>query len=295
MTRPRRWLDTPDEAPRGARALLDAAGAPDRATRDRVWAALQGGAAPPADGAPPPPPNDAGPGAAVGAAGAAGAALAGGAGVKKLAAVVVMLAVGVAAREELPRLRRPPAAPTSTIVSAASTSRVSAPARAVTPVTEHLAAHAATPAPSPGVLAPRPAQRPVAIVNPVERNAHAAAPLERVAVTAEPTAPQPVAAPPAPLDDGGLDAERELLRAAYERLDADPSDALARVSEHERRFPQGHLGHEREVVRVEALHRLGRDDEARARIDAFLRAWSSSTQGPRMRALRERLPPETIR
>ncbi len=289
MTRPRRWLDDPDEAPRGARALLDAAGAPDRATRDRVWAALQSGTAPP-DAAPPTSGAD-----AAATIGATSAALSGAAGVKKLAALAAFIAFGAIAREGLHRAESPTRTPT------ASTSPVAAPSH----VRGNEPSRAAITAPTP--IAPQPAPFIGPTVDVVRRAPRVAQALSgdrgaRVVAQPEPasvvtdTAPGPVeAAPPSSVEDSGLDAERELLRAAYERLDADPADALARVTEHERRFPHGHLGHEREVVRVEALHRLGRDGEARARIDAFLQAWSSSTQAPRMRALRERLSPESIR
>ncbi|MDB4929572.1 MAG: hypothetical protein JWM10_2056, partial [Myxococcaceae bacterium] len=49
----------------------------------------------------------------------------------------------------------------------------------------------------------------------------------------------------------------------------------------------GVLAHERARYAVDALRRLGRDDEARARADAFLRAHPTSTAAPAVRALRE--------
>ncbi len=290
MTRPRRWLDAPDEAPEGARALLDAAGSPDRAARDRVWTALQGGSAPPSEGAPPGAPHDAGPGGAAGTAGAAGAALASGAGAKKLAAISALIAMGAVATVELPRASVSTAARPVSAVSPPTHARSVAPPPVRAPVAEPREA------PAPSAPAARSSLRTSSTASVVERSARViAARPDPASLAVAPAQAPTVAEPPSSVDDGGLDAERELLRTAYERLDGAPAEALARVIEHERRFAQGHLGHEREVVRVEALHKLGRDDEARARIDAFLQACASSTQAPRMRALRDRLGPETIR
>jgi hypothetical protein len=43
-----------------------------------------------------------------------------------------------------------------------------------------------------------------------------------------------------------------------------PSLALAIAKEHAERFPRGQLASERTLIQIEALHRLGRDAEARS-------------------------------
>ena len=73
-------------------------------------------------------------------------------------------------------------------------------------------------------------------------------------------APAGVAAPP---NEGAL-----LLRARQE-LASDPAGTLALTEEHARRFPGGTLAPEREVLAIEALVRLGRTPDARARLAAF--------------------------
>jgi hypothetical protein len=48
------------------------------------------------------------------------------------------------------------------------------------------------------------------------------------------------------------------------------------VADHQRRFPDGPLSSERELLRILALTRLGRTSEARAARDAFLTRWPTS-------------------
>ncbi len=43
-----------------------------------------------------------------------------------------------------------------------------------------------------------------------------------------------------------------------------PSVALALAAEHAQRFPHGQLASERALIQIEALHRLGRDAQARS-------------------------------
>jgi hypothetical protein len=62
-----------------------------------------------------------------------------------------------------------------------------------------------------------------------------------------------------------LGAEAELLARAQRELARDPSRARALALEHERVFPAGRLVEEREAVMIDALVRLGRIDDARAR------------------------------
>jgi hypothetical protein len=69
-----------------------------------------------------------------------------------------------------------------------------------------------------------------------------------------------------------LTAERVLLDEARGALaQGDPSRALDRIERHRRTFSSPILGEERDAMEVEALARLGRSAEARARADAFRR------------------------
>ena len=71
-------------------------------------------------------------------------------------------------------------------------------------------------------------------------------------------------------------AELQLLQrahAAYTRRDF--SNALVLVAEHGRRFPNGRLAEQREVLRVRSLAGSGRADEARRAVAAFARSVSA--------------------
>ncbi|MDF2697032.1 MAG: hypothetical protein K0S65_5415 [Labilithrix sp.] len=71
-------------------------------------------------------------------------------------------------------------------------------------------------------------------------------------------------------------SEGALLHRAHAANAADPRQALALTAEHSRRFPNGMLAHEREVIAIEALARLGRADEARARAATFFATYPGS-------------------
>lgn len=67
-----------------------------------------------------------------------------------------------------------------------------------------------------------------------------------------------------------LAAERRLLDVARADLaQAEPERALARLGVHQVRYPRGFLSEERDAMAVQALVKLGRYDEARARASAF--------------------------
>jgi hypothetical protein len=82
-----------------------------------------------------------------------------------------------------------------------------------------------------------------------------------------------------------------LIQRAQEELGADPNRALATLHEHARSFPDGELGQERETIAVEALARLHRMSEAKARASALLIRFPRTPYVARLeRALGEPLP-----
>jgi hypothetical protein len=85
--------------------------------------------------------------------------------------------------------------------------------------------------------------------------------------------------------------EPQVIERARKALASEPRRALALAQEHQRRFPSGALALEREVIVIEALARSGRSAEAKRRALAFESKYPQSIHLPRIRALRERLPP----
>lgn len=90
---------------------------------------------------------------------------------------------------------------------------------------------------------------------------------------------RPTAAPPSPT------TEVTLLRDAQDALRTAPAAALFLANEHAARFPAGVLGQEREVIAIEALIKVGRREEARARAGRFLAAVPRTAYRPRVEAL----------
>jgi hypothetical protein len=90
-----------------------------------------------------------------------------------------------------------------------------------------------------------------------------------------------------PLSAGSLDGETELalLQEAEGDLRADPAEALAVAARHEARFPHGALVQEREVIAIDALVRLGRVEDARARASRFVKDFASSAHRTRVETL----------
>ncbi|HTV23931.1 MAG TPA: hypothetical protein VMG12_34810 [Polyangiaceae bacterium] len=85
---------------------------------------------------------------------------------------------------------------------------------------------------------------------------------------------------PDPAADGL--AEIALLEQAQGVLKSHPAEALAYTRRHQARFPNGALAQEREVIAIEALERLGRNDDARARAAEFERRYRGSVHQPRL-------------
>jgi hypothetical protein len=117
---------------------------------------------------------------------------------------------------------------------------------------------------------------------------HAASPHAPVASTPEPAAsaaepaaahesakepdevkPQPKPAAPAQPALVAQRSEVELLFDARKAMPGQPTAALRILDEHAARFPNGLLGPEREVLRIEALRKLDRTAEAAKRLQQF--------------------------
>jgi hypothetical protein len=70
--------------------------------------------------------------------------------------------------------------------------------------------------------------------------------------------------------DEGPEAEVKLVQRAQDALRGSrPAEALALCNDHAKRFPNGMVTQECEVIAVEALVKTGRKDEARKRADRF--------------------------
>ncbi len=83
--------------------------------------------------------------------------------------------------------------------------------------------------------------------------------------------------------------EPQLIEKARKALATEPRRALSLTQEHQRRFPAGALGVERDVIALEALGRLGQTAEAKRRALAFEAKYPKSIHLPRVRALLVRL------
>jgi len=137
---------------------------------------------------------------------------------------------------------------------------------------------------APAVLAaPPPSEKPLAMpepTSPVEAERVLPSPPAPPSRSARPPAPrvapsradQPMAleppAPPgvedAPVEDA-LAREAALLETARAAMASSPDTALAETERHATEFPDGQLSAERELLAIDALGRLRRHDEARAR------------------------------
>jgi hypothetical protein len=112
-----------------------------------------------------------------------------------------------------------------------------------------------------------------------------AAPSVRPAPVAASAAPSAEPEPPPRVDT--LAEETALLEKARAALGVAPGEALALAEAHAARFPAGKLGMEREILAVDALRRLGRAGEARARGEALLARAKGSLYEERVRKLVE--------
>jgi hypothetical protein len=86
-------------------------------------------------------------------------------------------------------------------------------------------------------------------------------------------------------------SEWQLVREAREALGDDPSASLRLTAQHARLYPRGALAQEREVIAVDALVRLGRRQEAKARAEALLRQSPETAHRAHIEALLARPAP----
>jgi len=270
---PKRWKDDQD-APARVRDVLRAGGAvpkmPD-AVRAAVLAGLPVSPAP----APAPAPGP-GTGAAVSAGKAAGLSpLAIGAGAVAAAVVVasmVWLVRGGTPREPAPVPSSRSVAPSVVATAAPTTPEV----LTVTPTpsaTEH-APLAEPSAASPPRVASSSLRPPASNVVPAASSASSASP----------------ASPASSATRDDLAEESAIIGRARGTLASNPSATLAAVDEHARRFPRGELGSEREYLRISALRRAGRVDEAKTYARSYLAKYPSSPQAPAVKTFLAEAP-----
>jgi hypothetical protein len=74
--------------------------------------------------------------------------------------------------------------------------------------------------------------------------------------------------PPPGLSASG---EAQILERAHALLKTDPQQSLVLAQQHARLYPRPELAKERDAIAVEALRRLGREDEAAEKLEAFKR------------------------
>ena len=91
-----------------------------------------------------------------------------------------------------------------------------------------------------------------------------------------------ISVPAAPKSSASIPSEVDLIRRAQAAVASDPTAALRLADEHRRLYPGGGLAQEREVIAIDALTRLGRTTEARARAKRFVAAWPDSTHLARL-------------
>jgi hypothetical protein len=96
---------------------------------------------------------------------------------------------------------------------------------------------------------------------------------------------EPVPVPVASVSAVPPPSEGALLLRARQQLPSDPRSALELTDEAGRRYPDGALAPEREVLAIEALARLGELASARARFAAFRTAYPQSPHLSRLASL----------
>ncbi len=81
-----------------------------------------------------------------------------------------------------------------------------------------------------------------------------------------------------------------MIGRARSTLGSSPADTLAAVDDHARKFPRGALVSEREYLRISALRKLGRTDEAKTFAKRYVTSFPSSPQTPTVKKFLEESP-----
>jgi hypothetical protein len=110
-------------------------------------------------------------------------------------------------------------------------------------------------------------------------------PRERAVVRADALDAPGTAAVATPEPAESVAAEARYLEDARRILASDPSLALARANGYRAAFPRAQLASESDFIAIDALARLGRTEEARARARALLARHPTSFYADRVRAL----------
>lgn len=99
-----------------------------------------------------------------------------------------------------------------------------------------------------------------------------------------PTSVEPTPAP-APAPGSTLAEETRILsQARADLIEGEPEQALTRLGEHARRFPEGMLSEERQALRAVALCEAGRDADGEAAARSFLREHPHAALAQRVRS-----------
>lgn len=106
--------------------------------------------------------------------------------------------------------------------------------------------------------------------------------LSASAATVSPRSALPAASmkPKGSVDAESGPSESALLEQARAALARNPERALALTREHQRRFPQGALAQEREVIAIHALEGLNRQRDAQRRAQGFEASFPGSPHRP---------------
>ncbi len=115
--------------------------------------------------------------------------------------------------------------------------------------------------------------------SPSEEPSSVVRPRAAASAVAAPSVESPASSASAPAGEArqASTAERALLDAGRMALSrGDSGAAFSAVAEHERRYPNGALAEEREVLRIRALVQAGRRDEAREKASRFRATYRES-------------------
>lgn len=280
MNDPRRWADGESDATGFERDLVRASRElePPEGEKERIWVGIAASIGP-GDG----PGGSAAP-AAAGAVGASGATVA-----KGTASAVVTLgllkwaAIGAIGAGAALGVHRAASRPEGHPVRAPSASPLAPPAIPSLPAPPARVARSAEPVPQ----APEPIRAAVPVSPPAPSASLQSIPAQSATTTGAllepppPSASPPASAPPIPdsPDDRTSRLRDESRMVGEARSALRRGDALAALSVLDAlhgKHPAGGLSQESEALRIEALARLGRRAEARARAENFLRLWPSS-------------------